>query len=86
MLNDSIKSPSVDRQQSSGSGSGPKTEEEKKAPSSDDSWQEAELTESIIQSTEQAKSSTSIHVERYLAKFEEKVEAEIAKVSQKYEK
>ena len=50
VLDDNVTSSDSAKNKGSGkgSGSGPKQEEEKKAPSSEDSWQEAELTDSII--------------------------------------
>ena len=87
MLDDNVTSSDSTTKNKEGSkkseGSGPKQqqEEEKKANSSEESWQEAELTESIIQETEKSKSTTNIKIERYIARFEEKVKAEIAQIS-----
>ena len=73
-----------DSKKSGGSGS-KQQEEEKKASSSEESWQEAELTESMVHPTQKSKSTTNIKIERYNARFEEKMRSEIAKISQKYE-
>ena len=55
-------------------------EEEKK---SQDSWQQVELTESIVKAAE--KSESQQHIERYTASFETKLNDEIEKISQKYD-
>ena len=39
----------------------------------------------MVQTTEKSKSTTNIKIERYTARFEEKLKAEIAKISQKYD-